>query len=166
MAETELVDEAIRVVVSPSQASYFAGEPFTVTITITNLRAPQASLPPRAISQTYTHKRGAHSVSYVPMARPPTSPGIRTASAAPFARHERRTPVKRGIIGRGHPPQGAEVLPDAPEASKRRAPMNKSLSVSVATQSLRDDVVPEAKSKSPVRTLREQTELGACEWRL
>ncbi|KAI6153006.1 Rgp1-domain-containing protein [Pisolithus tinctorius] len=72
---TDPLDSAIRVQVTPSQASYFAGEPFTVTITFTNTRTPES---PRARSSnsSNTHRRGSHSISSAPLARPPTSPGI------------------------------------------------------------------------------------------
>ena len=159
------IDQAIRVVVAPSQASYFAGEPFVVTISISNLRTPQTSLTPRSVSHSpYTHKRGAHSVSYVPMARPPTSPGIRTALAAPSVRQpgETSVPTRRGIIGRGLPPQGAQVLPQ-PEQSKKRPIPNKSLSVSIAAHELTDNVLQDHKGKSPIRILPTQTSSYACE---
>jgi hypothetical protein len=95
---------ALQVAVTPSQAAFFAGEPLTVTITITNSRpppyanghangtssgsgrpfSPTSSIPgstTRARSQSVTsprhaHKRSSHSVSHVPIAHPPTSPGI------------------------------------------------------------------------------------------
>ncbi|KIN99061.1 hypothetical protein M404DRAFT_823743 [Pisolithus tinctorius Marx 270] len=72
---TDPLDSAIRVQVTPSQASYFAGEPFTVTITFTNTRTPES---PRARSSnsSNTHRRGSHSISSAPLARPPTSPGL------------------------------------------------------------------------------------------
>lgn len=158
------IDQAIRVVVAPSQASYFAGEPFVVTITISNLRTPQSSATPRSVSNSpYAHKRGAHSVSYVPMARPPTSPGIRTTLPTPSVRQSEETgaPTRRGVIGRGHPPQGAQVLPQ-PEQLKKRPVPNKSLSVSIAAHELRDEVLQDPKGKSPVRTLPAQTSLYAC----
>lgn len=169
MPDSVLIDEAIRVVVSPSQASYFAGEPFSVSITITNLRTPHTSVTPRSVSHSaYIHKRGAHSVSYVPMARPPTSPGVRTAVPASSVRQfdERNSPVRRGIVGRGQPPQGADVLPETSESTKKRPLATKSLSVSITTHDLREDTVQDPKGKSPARTLRTQAATHSCEFYL
>ncbi|TDL22371.1 Rgp1-domain-containing protein [Rickenella mellea] len=81
-------DSAIRVSVLPSQSSYFAGEPFSVSITFTNTRTPNVTTSSSSASGAgaashvaggvaavkRTHKRGAHSVSSAPLARPPTSP--------------------------------------------------------------------------------------------
>ncbi|KAF9007869.1 Rgp1-domain-containing protein [Cyathus striatus] len=73
---TPAEDSSIRVVVIPSQSSYFAGEPFTVTITLTNTRTAEAEAgPSRARPQGAGHRRGVHSISSAPLARPPTSPG-------------------------------------------------------------------------------------------
>ena len=66
-------DAGIRVAITPSQSAYFAGEPFSVTITFTNTRTPDA--PPPRTASSHTHKRAAHSISSAPLARPPTSPG-------------------------------------------------------------------------------------------
>ena len=128
MADPVVIDEAIRVVVSPSQASYFAGETFAVTITITNLRTPQVNPTPRSVSQPYTHKRGAHSVSYVPMARPPTSPGIRTALVASSARNGsgKDVPARKGIVGITKKPEDPE-LEQSSDATRRKQMSNKSL---------------------------------------
>ncbi|KAI0271663.1 Rgp1-domain-containing protein [Gloeopeniophorella convolvens] len=99
MSEVQDADTALRVVVTPSQSSYFAGEPLSVTITITNTRSPQAQVaPPRS-----THKRSAHSVSSARLARPPTSPGL---PKSPFTAPLRPTPPKdstltrKGLIGK------------------------------------------------------------------
>ncbi|EIM92050.1 Rgp1-domain-containing protein [Stereum hirsutum FP-91666 SS1] len=75
MSTTADIDTALRVVVSPSQSSYFAGEPLQVTITITNTRSASepANLPSLSAAR-HAHKRSAHSVSSAPLARPPTSP--------------------------------------------------------------------------------------------
>ncbi|OCH94164.1 Rgp1-domain-containing protein [Obba rivulosa] len=125
-------DDAIRVVVTPSQASYFAGEPFSVTITFTNTRTPELlSSRSASHSATSTHKRGAHSISSVPLARPPTSPGTRTALPAIPTRNTGVGNVitRKGLIGRGRPPKGAD---DLPEAEGRRRQLPKSLSVSLS----------------------------------
>ena len=135
MTESTVINEAVRVEVTPSQASYFAGEVFTVTITIMNIRTQEVQLPTRATSQSasYAHKRGAHSVSYVPMARPPTSPGIRTAisvvSASPITGS---SSARRGLVGR--PFKGMERLSQAGEPPRRRPTLTKSLSISLTPQ--------------------------------
>ncbi|KAJ7638342.1 Rgp1-domain-containing protein [Roridomyces roridus] len=47
MTDTDVVDSPVRIVVTPSQSSYFAGEPFSVTVTFTNTLSPamMGSLP-------------------------------------------------------------------------------------------------------------------------
>ncbi|KAJ7154813.1 Rgp1-domain-containing protein [Mycena filopes] len=124
MADAD-ADAAVRIVVTPSQSSYFAGEPFSVTITFTNTRSP---LPdparPRAGSQANSqsphraHRRNAHSISSAPIARPPTSPGTprtpRTAVPhAPPAREDGGRPGRKGLIGR----TTAAVSPTGPSSS-------------------------------------------------
>lgn len=88
------VEPAIRVQVVPSQASYFAGEEFSVSITFTNTRTPES---PRVKN---SHKRGVHSISSAPLARPPTSPGLlrQTAPSAPV-NHARDIPARKRLIG-------------------------------------------------------------------
>ena len=71
-------DSPIRVLVTPAQSSYFAGETLAVTITFTNTRSSNYVPTPR--SAPYTHKRGSHSISSAPLARPPTSPGMPSRS--------------------------------------------------------------------------------------
>ncbi|KAF7785199.1 hypothetical protein Agabi119p4_1364 [Agaricus bisporus var. burnettii] len=80
----------VRVEISPSQSSFFAGEPFSAKITFTNVAAPEPS-PARS------HKRGAHSISSAPLARPPTSPGLPPRKSSAFARDA--IPVRRGLVG-------------------------------------------------------------------
>ncbi|KAL4071079.1 hypothetical protein V8B97DRAFT_485628 [Scleroderma yunnanense] len=94
------VDAAIRVQVTPSQASYFAGEEFTVTITFTNTRTPESSKPRN------THRRGAHSISSAPLARPPTSPSIPRPTALPTSITRTPSngcdvPVRKNLLGQG-----------------------------------------------------------------
>ena len=48
----------------------FAGEPFSVTITFTNVRSPEAG---PSKPSPFTQKRGAHSISSAPLVWPPTS---------------------------------------------------------------------------------------------
>lgn len=141
MAQSTLLDEGIRVTVVPSQAAYFAGDVFSVTITVTNVRTPQTPLPAKSTSSqsaTYGHRRGAHSVSYVPMARPPTSPGIRTAlpASAPLS-GGRSSAGRRGLIGIGRsgPSKSTDHLSQPVDQARRRLNLNKSLSVSLPPHS-------------------------------
>ncbi|KAI0697183.1 Rgp1-domain-containing protein [Cytidiella melzeri] len=151
------VDEAVRVVVTPSQAAYFAGERLSITITITNTRAPQATLQSYSASQSQSlHKRSAHSVSHVPMARPPTSPGTRTAGPVTSARP---VPggvvlVRRGTIGKTKPSKGVEESNESADQTRRRLLLNRSQSISLSTQDFRPDTQVDARGKSPLRTLR------------
>jgi hypothetical protein len=141
------LDSAIRVVVTPSQSSYFAGELFSVTITFTNTRSPE-SLPFRTQSQA--HKRGAHSISSAPLARPPTSPGTprTTVPVIPTRANSGGTNiVRKGFIGKGSSPKGTDVLPDVLELSRKRLlAKSRSLSVTVAPH----EVPQEPKAESPV----------------
>ncbi|KAJ6605333.1 Rgp1-domain-containing protein [Mycena vulgaris] len=102
MADVD-VDPAVRIVVTPSQSSYFAGEPFSVTITFTNTRSPEPGRS-RATSNSHTHRRNAHSISSAPIARPPTSPGTprtpRTAMPIPPRQSRDDKPGRKGLIGR------------------------------------------------------------------
>ncbi len=165
MTETAVVDEGIRVVVLPSQASYFAGEPFSVTVTITNIRAAETTLPSRSASQSASrvHRRGAHSVSYVPMARPPTSPGIRTAmSSGPSRPLDGEAMVRRGVIGQPLLTKGVETQPDLVDPTRRRVTLNKSLSVSITTHDFRSDSQDDPKGKSPLRALQAEESAYSC----
>ncbi len=168
-ATSTALDEAIRVVVTPSQASYFAGEPFSVTITITNTRSPE-SLTPKSASHSisHLHRRGAHSISSVPLARPPTSPGIRTA--VPFRPKEafnlEETTRRKGLIGRGAPStNGQDGDSLNVEGSSRRPPvLTKSLSVSIAPGEIPTEFREDVKGKTPVRNLRTQESAFSCEF--
>lgn len=160
MSETLNVDEAIRVVVAPSQASYFAGEPFSVTITFTNTRTPDATTPRSA---SHTHKRSAHSISSVPMARPPTSPGLlKTALPAVPTRNAESTVAltRKGLIGKGHTLNGLGVNPGVVAVQARR-PVSKSLSIHITAPDLEGE---SAKGKSPLNPLRANGSLAACEF--
>ena len=64
-------DSPIRVIVTPSQSSCFAGEMMSIAVTFTNTNTAQQTSS-RAVP--HTHKRSAHSISVVPLAQPPTSP--------------------------------------------------------------------------------------------
>lgn len=140
------IDSGVRVVVTPSQSSYFAGEPFAVTITFTNTRSPQSGP-----SRPNTHKRGAHSISSAPIARPPTSPGtLRTsvtpASTQPKSREDVST--KKGLVGKSFSSKGEDELPELIE-QRRKKLLAKSLSVSIPPHELEqigEGVVPKSAS--------------------
>ncbi|EKM60687.1 uncharacterized protein PHACADRAFT_110305 [Phanerochaete carnosa HHB-10118-sp] len=159
MAESSVLDGAVRVTATPSQASYFAGDTFTVTITITNTRRPEAPLAARSTSQSatiYGHKRGAHSVSYVPMARPPTSPGVRTAlpTVPAHTAGGNKPVVRRGLVGRSQSANGPPNLEEPEDQARRRVNLTKSLSVSLGTQGFQSNGSGDWKGKSPLRTLQ------------
>ncbi len=132
-----LDDEAIRVVVTPSQASYFAGEPFSVTITFTNTRTPEA-LAPAPRSSSHTHRRGAHSISSVPLSRPPTSPGTpRTVVPVyqPRAYGESGSSLRKGLIGHSLPTKSSDEPPSV-EVLRKRLLASRSLSISLPTKDI------------------------------
>ncbi|PCH33197.1 Rgp1-domain-containing protein [Wolfiporia cocos MD-104 SS10] len=149
MATTANVEDTIRVVVSPSQASYFAGEPFSVTVTFSNTRGPDpAPQAPRSASQT--HKRSAHSISSVPLSRPPTSPGL-ARSAIPVSQTRSNdangAPTRKGLIGTNRSPTESAL------ESTTKKPMVRSLSIAIISDELA--LHPqEVKGKSPLSALR------------
>ncbi|KZP30270.1 Rgp1-domain-containing protein [Athelia psychrophila] len=112
-------DSAIRVAITPSQSAYFAGEPFAATITFTNTRSPSYTHIP---SSSRAHKRGAHSVSSAPLARPPTSPGTPRTAVPPIPPTPGATAggvriTRRGLVGNRQPP---DDVPDMLEESRKR----------------------------------------------
>ena len=137
-------DSPIRVVVTPSQSSYFAGEPFSVTITFTNTRSPEAG---PSKPSPLTHKRGAHSISSAPLARPPTSPGTpRSTNTPSLSKTQAQTdvPRRKGLIGKKKPPplplQGVSELPDLIEQRRKRQLAPKALSVSLSPHELENEI--------------------------
>ena len=150
MSENPLNDTALRIVVTPSQSSYFAGETLSVTISITNTRSLQAQVvPPRS---THTHKRSAHSVSSARLARPPTSPGLpKSPSNAVWPRPfppKPSPPTRKGLIGitpPEHEPRGESVL------ARRIAA--KSLSVDIPSHEL-PKTLPDDMKLSSLRAMR------------
>lgn len=160
MASTSasMLDEAIRVVVTPSQASYFAGEPFLVTITFTNTRTPEALTAPRSAS--HAHRRGAHSISSVPLARPPTSPGTPRTVVPVFpsrANGEGGSTRRKGLIGRGLQSKVVDEPPSA-EVLRKRLLTCRSLSVTLSPHELPsqnpsgDSASPSSLASSPTNT--------------
>lgn len=141
------VDSPVRVTVTPSQSCYFAGESFSVTITFTNIRTSE---PTPTRSTPHSHKRGAHSISSAPLARPPTSPGIPTTPVSAFATRSRTiddTPVRKGLLGR----DTGEQLPDLLEQRRKRL-LAKSLSVNISPQELEETLGEGGIAKSLVST--------------
>ncbi|KAK7464716.1 Golgi membrane exchange factor (Ric1p-Rgp1p) subunit [Stygiomarasmius scandens] len=147
-------DFPIRVVVTPSQSAYFAGEPFSVKITFTNTVKPDAG--PSTTLQTTTvptrtHKRASHSISSAPIAKPPTSPAghrlPRTPSTSvssingfqnPKEKEEKDRPARRGLIGKAR--QTEEILDVVEERRK------KMLGLSLQTDGLADGVIKSSRS--------------------
>ncbi|KAF9490303.1 Rgp1-domain-containing protein [Pleurotus eryngii] len=121
MTSTTAPDAAIQVVVTPSQSCYFAGEPFSVRITFTNTRSPDA--PPPRTASSHTHKRAAHSISSAPLARPPTSPGTPRAMIPSI-------PSQMGI-GDG-PPVRQNLIGKSTSGEKDSVSKGQSRSLSVA----------------------------------
>ncbi|KAJ7730664.1 Rgp1-domain-containing protein [Mycena maculata] len=137
------LDPAVRIVVTPAQSSYFAGEPFAVTITFTNTRSKSPEAAPSRPHSTQGHKRNAHSISSAPIARPPTSPGTpRTPRTAmpPIPREDKDRPGRKGLIGRTSNTGSPIVPPQSPQTGslpalvelRRKRMLAKSLSVSIA----------------------------------
>lgn len=154
-------DSPIRVVVTPSQSSYFAGETFAVTITFTNTRSASnaSGEPGPSRPHTYTHRRGAHSISSAPLARPPTSPGTPRSAVTPAPPKPKTTPDelprRKGIIGKAKPkttptlPNGSDPLPELLEQRRKRQLAHKSLSVSISPYELEDHLGGAVASSSP-----------------
>ncbi|KAJ3783365.1 Rgp1-domain-containing protein [Lentinula aff. detonsa] len=117
-------DSPIRVVVTPSQSAYFAGETLSVTITFTNTRtySPEGEAGPSsragaASRSARTHKRASHSVSSAPIARPPTS------SAGLY---RPRTPVTAAGSGSPAPTRQTSLGPEDSQPFRRRGLVGKS----------------------------------------
>lgn len=156
------MDTALRVVVSPSQSSYFAGEPLQVTITITNTRsasepAPQPSIP--IFPPRHAHKRSAHSVSSAPLARPPTSPGlIRSTSSTAVPSSSKlvsgnglgvNSAQRKGLVGVRDTPAD-HLHPEIQDVRKRISA--KSLSVDILPSQMEDHLKQDdPKGKTPQR---------------
>lgn len=134
-------DSPIRVVVTPSQSSYFAGEPFSVTITFTNTRSPEAG---PSKPSPLTHKRGAHSISSAPLARPPTSPGTpRSANTPSLLKTQAQTdvPRRKGLVGKKKPPPlPLQGVGDLIEQRRKRQLAPKALSVSLSSHELENEI--------------------------
>ncbi|KAF8642873.1 hypothetical protein AX16_009379 [Volvariella volvacea WC 439] len=158
-------DSGIRVVVTPSQSSYFAGEPFSVTITFINTRSPDSS-GSSAKNGHLGHKRGAHSISSAPLARPPTSPGPpRSALPAVVTRTrsgDEGNAVRKGLIGRAKKKEkivqseggAADGLPALIEQRRKRL-LAKSLSVSIAPHELEQHIGEGTLTRSAQKTVTE-----------
>ncbi|KAF7974927.1 hypothetical protein HWV62_10965 [Athelia sp. TMB] len=128
------LDSAIRVTIIPSQAAYFAGEPFTATITFTNTRSPSSSSSSSATPVPRLHKRGAHSVSSAPLARPPTSPGTPRTAIPPLPPPPGGVRIaRRGLIGKQPDREAPDVLE---ESRKRLLAKARSASVTIAPSAL------------------------------
>lgn len=126
----------IRVVIQPSQSAYFAGEPFSCTVTFTNTRhaVPSSRVRSHSVSFNPSHKRAAHSVSSAPLARPPTSPGT-PKTAQPFLASQNREGDAEGRVSRkgliGKPATAAAAV-----LEKKRRNVTRSLSVDITPQDI------------------------------
>lgn len=161
MSTTADIDTALRVVVSPSQSSYFAGEPLQVTITITNTRsASEPTSLPSLSAARQAHKRSAHSVSSAPLAQPPTSPGLlrSTSSVAVPSSSKlvngtgpKNIILRKGLVGLRGAPEGADHLPLEIKEGRKRM-LGKSLSVDILPSQLGEQLKSDdAKGKAPQR---------------
>ncbi|KAJ3839772.1 Rgp1-domain-containing protein [Lentinula raphanica] len=143
-------DSPIRVVVTPSQSAYFAGETLSVTITFTNTRSPSpqgeagpSSKPGVLPRSAHTHKRASHSVSSAPIARPPTSsaglyrpktPITASGPGSPAPSRQTSLEKEEGSCARRRGLIGAKLgsFPDLTEQEqKRRRSSSKSLSLNL-----------------------------------
>lgn len=130
-------ESPVRVVVTPSQSSCFAGETMTMTITFTNTNTAQQTSS-RTVSQT--HKRSAHSISAVPLAQPPTSPrSPRTVLPIVTTRKpgESDVPERKGLVGRSD------------GSSKRMRNPNRSLSLDMTFKGS-GETSPQQETSSPL----------------
>ena len=128
-------DSPIRVVVTPSQSSCFAGEMMSITITFTNTNTAQQTASRPA---PHAHKRSAHSISAVPLAQPPTSPrSPRTVLPVITTREPGEADVieRKGLIGN----------------PRRTRNPNRSLSLDM-TFKRNGEVSPQETSSSPPKT--------------
>jgi hypothetical protein len=169
------LDSPIRVVITPSQSAYYAGEPFTVTITFTNTRTVEDSGPARSGRPSFSHKRNAHSISSAPLAKPPTSPGIPSASVTPRTAGRSSSPFgvaasrrvpggslkRRGLVGAGvtldaeDASSGDAASEGADPVHSRRRAAGRSLSVDItprASEPPRGDY--EVSPNSPIMVQR------------
>lgn len=125
-------DTGIRISVVPAQSAFFAGEDFKVTVTFTNTRSPTA---PAKRTVSHTHKRAVHSVSYAPLARPPTSPVTPRPIIPPTpvtARPEekdKKNYTRKGLIGN-------DTLKPGDKSKASESWRGKSMSVSISTHEL------------------------------
>lgn len=145
MSEAE---SPIRVVVTPCQSSCFAGESMSVTITFTNTRTAQSG--PK--NYPYSHKRSAHSISAVPLARPPTSP--RTPRAATPLLPTRSVSEgdavgRKGLVGRAR--HGISI--QTSDLKKLWVP-TRSLSLDISPQEVGELLPSSAEVKTPVHVQR------------
>ncbi|KZO99671.1 hypothetical protein CALVIDRAFT_356598 [Calocera viscosa TUFC12733] len=146
----------IQVSVTPSQSAFFAGETFAVSITFTNTHRISSARPqPRSASAAQSHRRGVHSVSSVPLARPPTSPGspkTANASTSTFSIAEDATQRKRrGLVGQMglQNPRVSAVAAEENFSARKKRSTPKSLSVSISPNELMERLVGKSNGSAP-----------------
>ncbi|GJJ07832.1 hypothetical protein Clacol_002037 [Clathrus columnatus] len=170
----------IRITIEPSQSAYFAGEPFSCTITFANVRAGEPTKPRpiggnvRAVSSTdvqtgeyslplastttpvtattttiQKHKRSSHSVSSVPLARPPTSPGTPKTAIPYYGQLGIGLGANSALNGEDVGPKRKGLVGGREENGKERKRIGRSMSVSVDSGG--DEVPYTPSSLSPNR---------------
>ena len=139
-------DSPIRVVVTPSQSSCFAGEMMSIVVTFTNTNTAQGT---SSQTVTRTHKRSAHSISAVPLAQPPTSPrSPRTVLPVIVTRKTGGNDVfeRKGLVGRSD------------SHSRRTRNSNRSLSLDLTFKGncevSPEQETPSSPSKTPIHVQR------------
>lgn len=152
------IESPIKVVVTPAQSSCFAGESLSVTITFTNTRSPHpGASSSRSSTQPYGnhHKRSAHSISAVPLAKPPTSPRT-PRSAMPLlpvrsvSEGDSISGGRKGLVGRGRIGHGMSIQTGADGRKGRNMP--RSLSLDISPKELEQP--PPTEIKTPLHVQR------------
>ena len=97
-------ESPIRVVVTPSQSAFFAGEPFSVKVTFTNTRSTPEAAGGSSKPGSQTHKRASHSISSAPLAPLPTSPGTPRSGLVATNKPKGDLPRRKYLIGKPSTP--------------------------------------------------------------
>jgi len=117
-------ESPIRVVVTPSQSAFFAGEPFSVKVTFTNTRSTPEAAGGSSKPGSQTHKRASHSISSAPLAPLPTSPGTPRSGLVATNKPKGELPRRKYLIGKPSTPSrslSVSVLHDSRSPLTRNA---------------------------------------------
>jgi hypothetical protein len=143
----------IEVTIGGCESSYFAGEQIELTVTFTNVNTRPSSTPtapasPNSPRSPASHRRGTHSISFAPLPRPPTSPGVFHAHrpSLPTSASASADPprTRRGLIGFSpaplHSPRHVQrnIPSNAAASHAKRLASSRSLSVSLSPSQLED----------------------------